>query len=101
MTKVKISVLKCFTNEEIFDGDVPEAVSKYGSKCHKHHPGQIFIMDSLDCPEGFCTWAYSDIYRDLVQIAWDGSYPWIKVPGVTFSSCTDGQKPVIFKIERV
>jgi hypothetical protein len=44
MSRVKITVVKCFSNEEIFDGDVPEEVSRHGSKCHMHHPGQEYVM---------------------------------------------------------
>jgi len=101
MSRVKITVLKCFSNEEIFDGDVPDEVARYGSKCHRHYLGQEFIFEDLNCPEGFCTWAFADIYRDLVHLAWEGDFPWIKESGVTFSSCTDGKKPVIFKLERI
>ena len=101
MSRVKITVLKCFSNDEIFDGDVPDEVSRYGSNCHRHHAGQEFIMEDLNCPADFCSWAFKDIYRDLVHIAWEGDFPWIKESGVTFSSCTDGKKPVIFKLERI
>ena len=101
MSAVRISVVKAFSTDEIFDGDVPEEVSRFGSGCHKHFAGQEFICEGLECPEGFCTWAFSDIFRDLVQISWGGDFPWIKEPGVTFSSCTDGQKPVVFKLERI
>jgi len=101
MSKVKITVVKCFSNEEVFDGEVPEEVARHGSVCHRHSPGQEFIFEDLECPEGLCTWAFADIYRDLVQIAWDGGFPWFKEPGVAFSSCTDGQKPVVFKIEKM
>lgn len=101
MSRVKITVLKCFSNEEIFDGGVPEEVARHGSKCHRHYPGQEFIFEDLNCPDGFCTWAFADIYRDLVHLAWEGDFPWIKESGVTFSSCTDGQKPVVFKLERI
>ena len=30
-----------------------------------------------------------------------GSYPWIDEEGVAISCCTDGMRPVIFRIERI
>jgi len=101
VSRVRITVVRCFSNEEIFDGEVPEEVARYGSACHRHSPGQEYVFEDLECPEGLCTWAFADIYRDLVQIAWDGGFPWFKRPGITFSCCTDGQKPVVFKLERM
>ena len=101
MSRVKIAVLKGFSNEEIFDGEVPDEVSRYGSKCHRHNVGQEFIMENLNHPADLCIHAFTDIYRDLVHIAWEGDFPWIKKAGTTFSSCTDGKKPVIFKLEKI
>lgn len=100
MTKLKVTVVKCFTNEEIFGDEVPDHLEGRISPCQKHHPGQQFIMESLDRPEGFCNWAYDDIYRDMAHLWMDGDFP-IGKPGTMFSSCTDGKKPVIFKLERV
>ena len=100
MTKLKVTVLRCFTQEEIFGDEVPDHLEGRISPCQRHHPGQQFIMESLNCPEGFCNWAYDDIYRDLAHLWMGGDFPTGK-PGTMFSSCTDGKKPVVFKLERV
>jgi len=52
-------------------------------------------------PKGFCSWAWADIQRDVTVLALGGDFPWVKEKGVTFSSCTDGFRPVIFKLERM
>lgn len=101
MAKIRITVLKCFTNEEIFGDKIPEDLDSRISPCHRHHPGQEFVFEDLECPEGFCSWAFDDIYRDLVHLAWGGDFPFIGKPGTMFSSCTDGKKPVIFRLERL
>jgi uncharacterized repeat protein (TIGR04076 family) len=101
VTKLKVSVVRCFTQEEIFGGEVPNHLEGRISPCQRHQPGQEFIMESLVCPEGFCNWAYDDIYRDMAHLWMDGDFPFIGKPGTMFSSCTDGKKPVVFRLERI
>ena len=63
---------------------------------------QEFISKEGGYPEGFCcSWAFADIQRDLVHLRLGGDYPWIKEKGAILASCTDGARPVIFKLERV
>ena len=100
MTKLKVTVVRCFTNEEIFGDEVPNHLDSSISPCQQYYPGQVFIMESLDRPEGFCNWAYDDIYRDMAHLWMDGDFP-VGKPGTMFSSCTDGKKPVVFKLERI
>jgi uncharacterized repeat protein (TIGR04076 family) len=101
MTKLKITVVKTFTNEEVFGDKFPEDVEKANNRCRKYHPGQTFTLDEVACPEGFCAWAFADIFREIRHLMLGGDYPWTGKPGVAFASCTDGKKPVIFKLERV
>jgi uncharacterized repeat protein (TIGR04076 family) len=30
-----------------------------------------------------------------------GNYPWQEEPGISVTCCTDGLRPVIFKVERI
>jgi uncharacterized repeat protein (TIGR04076 family) len=39
--------------------------------------------------------------KDIFTVVLGGDFPWAKQPGVTITCCTDGSRPVIFKIERV
>jgi len=101
MAKLKITVVKTFTNEEVFGDNLPEDLEKADNPCGMHHPGQEFTLEKLACPEGFCSWAFTDIFREIVHLMMGGNYPWTGKSGVAFASCTDGKKPVVFKLERI
>ena len=101
MAKVKITVVKTFTNEEVFGNNLPKDLEKADSPCGMHHPGQVFILENTVCPDGFCSWAFTDIFREIVHLMTGGNYPWTGKSGIAFASCTDGKKPVIFKLERI
>jgi uncharacterized repeat protein (TIGR04076 family) len=101
MPTIKISVIRAFSKEEIFGDNIPEELENFATPCQMHQPGQEFILEKGDCPEGFCTWAFSDIYRDVIHLSRGGDYPWVGKPGTTFASCTDGRKTVVFKLERI
>ena len=101
MAKVKITVVKRINNKDMF-GDSPPATYTGEPECDVLELGQEFIVDEgVNCPSGFCAWAFADIQRDLVHLIFDGSYPWVKEKGVTLASCTDGCRPVVFKLERI
>ena len=101
MTGVKVTVVRCFTQEEIFGEDVPEELKDFATHCNRHQEGQEYIMDSNDIPEGFCTAALADISRDICHLWRGGDFPWVGKPGVMYSSCTDGRQIVVFKLERI
>lgn len=103
MAKVKITVIKKISGKDLY-GDNPPVV--YDEKqvtpvCDRFELGQEFVVDNINCPQGFCNWAFADIQRDLVHIFFRGNYPWVKDKGATLACCTDGFRPVIFKIERI
>ena len=69
--------------------------------CTRVKPGQVFVSRGMQMPEGFCSWAWADIQRDVVHLALGGDFPWMKQRGTTLACCTDGLRPVIFKLERI
>lgn len=96
--EVKITVLKKLKTGEILE--------EYGKDVEETCPffevGKEFhVGKDLKMPEGFCSWAWADIHRDIVHLALGGDFFWIKEKGVMISSCTDGLRPVVFKLERV
>jgi len=97
MHEVKITVLKKLSNEDLID--------KYGKnvkpECDLFKIGEEFIVKDLQMPKGFCSWAWADIQRDVIVLALGGNFPWVKEEGVMISSCTDGFRQVIFKLERI
>ena len=101
MAAVRITVIRGFSKEEIFGDDVPAELVDFVTPCRIHTPGQEYLLESADCPEGFCSWAFRDIYRDIIHLMRGGDYPWIGAPGTSDSSCTDGRKTVVFKLERI
>ncbi len=99
MANVKITVLKKHKNDEIIneyalDTTVPE--------CSKIGPiGKEYVTTGINIPEDFCSWAWVDIHRDVIHLVFGGDFPFMKQKGTAIAACTDGLKPVIFKIERL
>ena len=101
MAKVMITVVKKLNNKDIF-GDTPPAGCTLEPECPAVELGQEFVVEDIAvCPSGFCAWAFSDIYRDIAHLYFGGDYFWMKEKGTVLSSCTDGCRPVIFKLERI
>ena len=100
--KVRITIFKRVDPEVIFDGNVPTApTGKKYERCGLGNEGQEFIVDiDLKRPEGFCSWAWRDIYKDLSVLYFDGNF-YGHEEGVQHVSCSDGRKPVCFKLERI
>lgn len=98
MAIIKITVVKTLSTKDLF-GDKPPVTPTGEDVCPRHKVGQEYIFDPGQVPEGFCPWAYADIQRDITHIRLGGSFPWVQEKGTILSSCTDGARPVIFKIE--
>lgn len=98
MHKCKIAVLKRMI--------VKDLVNEYAhdpelGPCDIYKDGQEFILEKPDMPEGFCSWAWADINRDVVSIMTGGDMDWVNRNGTQIICCTDGFRPVVFKIERI
>ena len=100
--KVKITVIKKFGPEDVF-GQNHNCKTLSGSniiKCTLFDEGREFIVNDINyMPEGFCGWAWRDIYKDLSVLYFGGFFPRPEI-GIAYVSCTDGRKPVVFKLER-
>lgn len=103
MTKAKITVIKKMSTTDLYGANPPVEINTkmLTPECDKLELGQEFIMENMDCPVGFCNWAFADIQRDLVHVFFRGNFPWIKDKGIAISCCTDGLRSVFFKIERI
>jgi len=101
MSKCKITVVKRTIQQDLIDEYLSETRENFGL-CQAYEDGQEFVIESFPLkPEGFCDWAWADIHRDVVAIMFGSIYPWIKQSGTTITCCTDGLRPVIFKVERI
>ena len=102
-SEIKVTVIKRVDPEYIFDGNVPEAPNgeKY-TKCTVFKEGQEFIFKTDNTrPEGFCPWAFENIFRDVSILMFGGDfYPWTR-NGTQITCCNDGIRPVVFKLERI
>ena len=97
-SKVKITVLKRFNPEEVFKDQPVKA--KYSGPCAIFKEGQVFYVDD-SMPTGFCPYAWDAIFWVIVTLRSNGNFSeWYEEPGVAVVCCTDGLRPVIFKLER-
>ncbi len=87
---MKISVLKTSFEKELIDR------LKTGPKgpCTRFKEGQEFTLKSQwAVPEHFCEWAWADIRTYIPMVLGQGNTMAV--------CCTDGFRPVFFKIERI
>jgi len=96
--RVKITVLKRFDTGEVFKDSPVKA--KYSGPCHVFKDGQVFYVDDT-MPSGFCPFAWDAIFWAVITLKSNGNFSeWYDEPGVAVASCSDGLRPVIFKLER-
>ncbi len=102
MASCKISVLKCTFHQDLIDAYKTEAVAQQAGPCPVFKEGQEFVLDlPWAIPEGFCNWAWADIRQYVYAACLGGEFPGGKPSNTFVSCCTDGFRPVIFKVERV
>lgn len=109
--RIKITVLKRAFNEEL--------AQLYGveelERCPEFEENEEYILEANQCmncyqtlekPEGFCEDAWQSIQKYVLALVYGSNddkkfqfNDWIKIPGVAICSCSDGIRPVIFKVE--
>lgn len=101
MSKVKITVLKKCYYEELAEKYLSDG--KEVGQCPILNEGDVFIYEgSAVMPEGFCPWAWIDIYRGINSLSAGATYkPWNKNNGEQILCCTDGVRPVIFALQAI
>jgi len=92
--KVKISVLR-----KLHHKDLIEKYTDSGDwgPCSHFDEGQEFVVSEdrhWDMPPGFCGWAWADMQKIIFGMARGG-------PNVFVTCCTDGYRPVVFKLEKI
>jgi uncharacterized repeat protein (TIGR04076 family) len=100
----KITVLKRTLNLELAKQFLKAPVGP----CELFQEGQEFIFSSFTGkPQGFCDWAWNDIYKVVVTLARGGNFShelfedWMQEEQAMITCCTDGIRPVIFKVEMI
>jgi len=102
ISDVKITVLRCFSPEEVFKK--PPVKARYSGPCDIFEVGQVFHISTTEdptMPDNFCLYAWDAIFRWFVEIRSKADFlQWYEEPGVVIVCCPDGLRPVVFKIER-
>ena len=90
-TVCKITVVKRAVEQELADRYRDGKVTQ----CEVFKDGQEFTLsEPWSPPTGFCAWAWADIRSYVMSNFHGGDFP-------TVACCTDGFRPVHFRIERV
>ena len=98
-SRLKITVLRRFEPKEVLDTEYNGGPT---SACSVFEDRQVFYVEENGrMPEGFCGWAWDDIYKVVNTLRFHGNFTWFGDPGVSVNCCTDGLRPVVFQIERV
>ena len=99
---LKITVIKKLSSQEVYGHPLSEVSETMAAYCDRLEMGQEFRVDESGAmPAGFCTWAWHDIYPVVTSLRFGGNFPWMKKEGMIISCCSDGARPVFFRIERV
>ncbi|MGD8505451.1 MAG: TIGR04076 family protein [Candidatus Bathyarchaeota archaeon] len=99
--RVKITVLKRFNPSEVLETS-PVTPVRPLEACGVYKDGQEFIVgEDVKMPDGFCSGAWHAIYCNVRTLAFGGNLPWYREKGVAVNCCTDGLRPVVFKLERI
>lgn len=93
---VKITVLRHTQNLDF----LRDYAGEIWEPCERLAEGQEFISTGANMPDGFCSWAWCDIQKYVLTLARGGNFRGVR-PGHFITCCTDGFRPVFFKIERV
>ena len=93
---VRITVLKKTIDEELYR----LYAERVWESCERFCEGQEFISKQANMPEGFCSWAWADIQKYVLTLARGGDFIGVRA-GLFITCCTDGFRPVIFKLERL
>jgi len=101
MPTCKITVVKRTVNRDLIDEYSSNRSESFGL-CDRYKDGQEFLIEGFpEKPEGFCDWAWADIHRDVIGLMIGGNFPWMRHPGTAVTCCTDGLRPVVFRVERI
>ncbi len=101
MRKCKITVLRKMYNADYAE----EYTQSNASVCESFEEGQEFVVENMvRPPDDFCAWAWIDLQRSVQTLLRGGNFSdtgWMKDDNVLIACCSDGIRPVVFKLERV
>jgi uncharacterized repeat protein (TIGR04076 family) len=83
----------------VFGHEYKTPTREVAQKCFLNE-GQSWIIERNRMPEDFCSWAWEDLRMNRYLLGFGGDIPDTE-DGVVFVSCSDGKRPVVFKLERI
>ena len=94
----RVTVIKKAFNKDVIDKYVPEHGAS-AMVCPVFEEGQTFDVKGPfpSRPDGFCDWAWVDIHRNVAMACMGATLP----PGCAFPCCSDGLRPVTFRVEPI
>ncbi|MBY9016987.1 MAG: TIGR04076 family protein [Candidatus Lokiarchaeota archaeon] len=101
MSKVKISVVKQFSPEDVIGKEFIRADGNPIEKCGMKEGLEFTVGESGDMPEGFCHHAWYGLYKNLSILQCGGGFPNWTGEDMIYTACPDGIRPVCFKLERI
>jgi uncharacterized repeat protein (TIGR04076 family) len=101
MNQVVITVLKREFYPELAEEYLSEGASV--GACPIQSVGDVFVYaGGAEKPEGLCPWAWIDLYSAVKALYSGGDEnDWYKDGATRISCCTDGVRPVVFKLQLV
>jgi uncharacterized repeat protein (TIGR04076 family) len=100
MARIRVTVVKKFNPKDVFGNEITNSRGEIIPTCYIFEEGEKFIIENLKKPEKFCGWGWKTVVNDIEILDSGENVSWAP-PGVIYSSCTDGARPVIFKLERI
>ena len=95
--EVRITVVKRLFHEDM----VAQCGTGEWAPCARLQEGQSFVVgQDVNMPEGFCSWAWADIQKYVLALCRDANFEGTR-PGTFVTCCTDGFRPVVFRLERI
>jgi len=100
MANIKIEVIRLFHPRDVFGKDITYPSGNIADICSAFKVGDVFVSEKGTKPVNFpCDWAWRDLYKDIAVLRFGGNFNHCPT-GTIYTSCTDGMKPVIFKLSR-
>jgi uncharacterized repeat protein (TIGR04076 family) len=93
--------------DKLYNADLADAYRRpdvHQGPCPYYTEGQEFVIKNLGerPPDFFCDWAWNDLYKFILVMMTGGDFgAWMQDGNTFIACCTDGIKPVIFRLQRL
>lgn len=101
MNRVRITVLKTEFYPDLAEAYLAEGAA--AGACPLQRAGDAFTYaGGAEKPEGLCPWAWIDLYGAISALYAGGDEnAWYRDGGTRILCCTDGVRPVVYKLELI